>query len=427
MLYQRGKEKTWWYRFRFGGKIVHESARTQSKTVAREAEKQRRRVLEESWNRITKRTLPPTLDKAAGEWLKKREGEVAPNTMSIARVALKHILPTFGSKLLCDIAPADVAAYQQARLHDGAQGRTVNLEIQTMRQIMKANKCWKHLDGEIKWRKERKDVGRALTPEDEDRLLQECGKTDSACLTAVTLALNSTMRSDEIKRLHWRQVDLFERVLTVGKSKTDAGTGRLIPLNPAAIRALADWANRFPHREPEHYVFPFCEGGYFRMKRQDSGNLAPALNARIDVTRPTKGWRSAWRTATHDIECPECGKRQRPSDSCRNPECQAEIHGLSNPLAGLRFHDLRHCAITKLAEGQASEQTIKSIAGHVSRAMLEHYSHIRLAAKRAALDSIATPLPKTAGEKEPVFEGDVHQIDNQIGLLENQPAGKLLN
>jgi hypothetical protein len=46
MLYQRGKEKTWWYRFHFGGRIVHESSKSTSKTVAREAERTRRRELE---------------------------------------------------------------------------------------------------------------------------------------------------------------------------------------------------------------------------------------------------------------------------------------------------------------------------------------------------------------------------------------------
>jgi integrase len=54
----------------------------------------------------------------------------------------------------------------------------------------------------------------------------------------------------------------------------------------------------------------------------------------------------------------------------------------------LRFHDLRHTCITKLAESQASEQTLMAIAGHVSRQMIEHYSHIRMEAKRVALDAI---------------------------------------
>jgi nitric oxide synthase oxygenase domain/subunit len=58
-------------------------------------------------------------------------------------------------------------------------------------------------------------------------------------------------------------------------------------------------------------------------------------------------------------------------------------------LGGLRPHDLRHHAITKLAESsEASEQTIMAIAGHVSREMLEHYSHIRQEAKRRAVESL---------------------------------------
>ena len=75
----------------------------------------------------------------------------------------------------------------------------------------------------------------------------------------------------------------------------------------------------------------------------------------------------------------------------------------------IRFHDLRHTCITKLAEGQASEQTLMSIAGHLSRKMLEHYSHIRMEAKRAALDAIA----------KPVFVGEVLQNPLQSPAAEN--------
>ena len=380
MLYPRGKARTWWYRFRFGGRTIHESAKTQSKTVAREAEKQRRRKLEESWNQITRRTLPPTFEKAASEWLKGREGRVAPSTLTTGRVSIMHLTPAFGGKLLCDITPKAVEAYQQARLREGAQGRTVNIEIQALRQVLKAHKCWKDLEGEVHALRERKDVGRALTPEEESCLLAECGKADSACYTAVVLALNTTMRKGEIRRLQWKQVDIFDGVLTVGKSKTDAGTGRVIPLNPAVRRALADWSGQFPDRQPEHYVFPLAEG-----------------NSKPDFTRPAKGWRTAWRNA-----CKRAG-------------------------LAMRFHDLRHTAITKLAEGQASDQTIMAIAGHVSRAMLEHYSHIRLAAKRAALEAISTPLPEPAREKRADFGGDVHQNGNQIEMLENGGVRNLLN
>ncbi len=63
------------------------------------------------------------------------------------------------------------------------------------------------------------------------------------------------------------------------------------------------------------------------------------------------------------------------------------------PFVGLRFHDLRHLAITKLAESEASDQTIMSIAGHLDRSMLEHYSHVRAAAKRKAIDAMPSYIP----------------------------------
>ena len=61
----------------------------------------------------------------------------------------------------------------------------------------------------------------------------------------------------------------------------------------------------------------------------------------------------------------------------------------------IRFHDLRHTCLTKLAESQASEHTLMAIADHVSRKMIEHYPHIRIEAKRAALDAIAKPVSES--------------------------------
>jgi integrase len=85
---------------------------------------------------------------------------------------------------------------------------------------------------------ENKDVGRALTPAQEAALLQAAGQPryrDSALYPIVVVALSTVMRSKEIKTLRWSQVDLIQRSLVVGKSKTDAGTGRYIPLNQSAV------------------------------------------------------------------------------------------------------------------------------------------------------------------------------------------------
>jgi hypothetical protein len=54
--------------------------------------------------------------------------------------------------------------------------------------------------------------------------------------------------------------------------------------------------------------------------------------------------------------------------------------------------------ITDLAESGAGDQTIMDIAGHVSKSMLKHYSHIRMEAKRDALESL---VKRTSPKKSP--------------------------
>ena len=42
---------------------------------------------------------------------------------------------------------------------------------------------------------------------------------------AIMLALNTTMRDSEVRKIRWEQIDFLKRIITVGKSKTKAGTG----------------------------------------------------------------------------------------------------------------------------------------------------------------------------------------------------------
>jgi len=93
--------------------------------------------------------------------------------------------------------------------------------------------------------------------------------------------------------------------------------------------------------------------------------------------------------------------------------------GLKRAKLRIRFHDLRHTCIAKLAESRASEQTLMAIAGHVSRRMIEHYSHIRLEAKRAVLDTIAAEsLQAVSG---------VNQNVNQLTERDFETVAKSLN
>jgi integrase len=369
MIYKRGKAGTYWFRFRFAGRFVHESARTMSKTLARDAERQRRRELELTWNRIERRTLPPCFEQAATQWLEAAKPHLAERTHDIYDVAIRcHLTPALGSALLCDIGASEIASYQGKRKEDGASARTLNKELQVLRQVLKRHKLWAMLQGEVRLEREHASIGKALAPEEETKLLAAC-ESNSLLHTVVSLALQTALRKNEIRMLRWSQIDLFNRTLTVGRAKTEGGSGRVIPLNSVAYTALVRWAGRFPNAVPEHYVFPSCENARIDTKHPRAAN--------IDATQPINSWRTAWRRA------------------------------LTNAGLQIRFHDLRHCCITKLSESQASEQTIMAIAGHLSRAMVEHYSHIRMAAKRTALDNIVKETRN--GDSQAGVNQNVHQ------------------
>jgi hypothetical protein len=119
------------------------------------------------------------------------------------------------------------------------------------------------------------------------------------------------------------------------------------------MRHHAEWyALRFGRIEPDWYLFPFGRANH------------------LDPTRPITTIKTAWANA-----------RER-----------AGVTG--------RLHDSRHTLITELAESRAGDQTIMDIAGHVSRQMLKHYSHIRMQAKREALEAVSKKQQEAESKKK---------------------------
>jgi hypothetical protein len=93
-----------------------------------------------------------------------------------------------------------------------------------------------------------------------------------------------------------------------------------------------------------------------------------------------------------------------------------------------RFHDNRHTLITELAESGAGDQKIMDIAGHVSKQMLKHYSHIRMEAKRTALESIVKKQTDTGsssqqtGQAEGSLQKSLHGLQNGARRPKNNHA-----
>jgi hypothetical protein len=79
-VYKRGN--TYWYSFWFAGTYIQESAKTPSKTLAKEAERNRRRELEEGYNNITradKKQRVKLVRVAADEYLTAYKARHSPN------------------------------------------------------------------------------------------------------------------------------------------------------------------------------------------------------------------------------------------------------------------------------------------------------------------------------------------------------------
>lgn len=132
----------------------------------------------------------------------------------------------------------------------GVAPRTVNLEVGVLRSILRRHRMWEAIAPAVDFLKEAPSPGRALSAEEETRLLETSSKSRCRSLyPVVMLALNTGMRASEIRGLRWEQVDLLAHTLTVGQS-TAAGTGRLIPLNARAVAVLTHWRGLFGGVQP---------------------------------------------------------------------------------------------------------------------------------------------------------------------------------
>jgi integrase len=155
---------------------------------------------------------------------------------------------------------------------------------------------------------------------------------------------------------------------------------------PSGLAKLFERAKALGSTEPEHYLFPA-----FRYRQTKSATRGTGY----DPERHHKTWRSAWRSLVKET-ARRAGKLAHDAAVAAGllDSAETERKKATMPFTGLRFHDLRHCANTRLAESEASDQSIMSIAGHLDRKMLEHYSHIRNAAKRKAVDAICSYMPE---------------------------------
>ena len=141
--------------------------------------------------------------------------------------------------------------------------------------------------------------------------LRPTGRRSIWMLPLVRLALETAMRRSELLGLHWEHVDLGRRTIFLQLTKN--GTSRTVPLSTHAIQILAEIPRNIDGR-----VFP----------------------------------------VTHEVV----------SQAFNRARKQAGVNDI-------RFHDLRHMAITRLAEKLPNLIELSAVSRHKSLAMLKRYYH----------------------------------------------------
>lgn len=312
-----------------------------------EARKREREMKEAVHNgQFETQTDPKRLFEAVEKYLMAKAVTSSSRTVDLEGERLSLVKKYFGDVKLTAITHHGIAAYQRVRHDGGIANRTINMDIGALRRVLKQFGRWRILQDRVHNLPENaQPIGRALSREERERLFRTAASNPAweHVYCAAIAATNTSMRPVEVKHLRRQDVDLVGGTVTVRRSKL-ASSLRVIPLNASAKAALARmWArsDKLGFTAPEYYLWPASRWG------------------RFDPTRPIKKWDTAWRNLTRKAGLP-----------------------------GLRFHDLRHTIITELAEMGVPDHVMESISGHLSRRMLEHYSHIRMEAKRKALEAL---------------------------------------
>lgn len=218
---------------------------------------------------------------------------------------------------LAKVRGMDIAAFIKEREAEGVAGNTIRLDLATFSRLFEtARKDWgmEYLDNPVKKARKPK-VSRGR-----ERRLQD-GEEEKLLKHApedfgpvIKFALETAMRRGEIAALRWENVKLKESIVFLPKTKN--GAARTVPLSPAALSVLKELPRDI-------------KGSVFRMVPDD-------------ITKAMKKARAGAK------------------------------------LKDLRFHDLRHEAVSRLFEKTNLDiMQIQMITGHKTLQMLARYTHLR--------------------------------------------------
>ncbi len=283
-----------------------------------------------------------TLTQALDRYL----ADVTPTKKPSSQVAEKHkakkLRTALGRYSLVAITPDVVARYRDAQLAEGKSRDTVRLQLALLPHLFEvAIMEWRvglaaNPVRAVKAPRPGAPRDRRLPPDEEQRLLAAADRQSNPMLGhMIRFALQTAMRANEIRGLRVLDVDIDRRLALLRDTKN--GSTRTVPLTRMAVSIIQASLNH-PSRSHDCDLIFFGETGR-------------------DGQRRGYTYGPAWRHALRDA-------------------------GIDD----LRFHDLRHEAVSRLIEKGLGDQEVAAISGHKSMQMLRRYTHLRAEDLVARLD-----------------------------------------
>ena len=295
---------------------------TQTKTFTKEADAKRwATIIESEMERgvfVSRTEAEATLVK---DVLQRFASEVLPTKRSEQsdKSRIKTLTEEFGDYRMASLNSTQIAKFRDQRLKVVGPQSVIH-EINLLNRVLKtATMDWGiALPGGLPTAQVRKPTkprgrDRRVTEEEIVNILEVTGSAELR--TIVTLAVETGMRRNELASLVWEEIDLKKQTAHLPKTKTDVP--RTVPLSKAAIKALKDFGNK-----PEGRVFEL-----------QAASMSQAFDRACEPHRAN--------------------------------------------IAGVRFHDLRHEATSRLFEKGLNVMEVAAITGHKTLDMLKRYTHLR--------------------------------------------------
>jgi integrase len=234
----------------------------------------------------------------------------------------------FGKKKLRDLRPADLHAFKKKRLATPTQyGKdraiaSINRELEALRAVCRwaARQGWIakspfELGEPVINKSHEASRDRVLSHDEETALLNACTGRRAYLRAIVVMALDTAMRRGEILKLRWDMVNLAQGVISLPGEITKTGKPRQIPVTyrlQAELEAL----------------------------RSTSGPIGPEVLVFGGAVDLKYGW-----------------------------QCACKAAGIT----GVRLHDLRHSAITRMIAAGVNPALVMKISGHDSMRTFQRY------------------------------------------------------